>query len=70
MAPDTLYEIRVLAYLDRRWAAWFEGLQVVSDGTQTVICGPVADQAALHGVLNKVCGLGLVLISVRRLDPE
>jgi hypothetical protein len=63
------YEIRVHGVLDGRWAAWFEGLQVTDDGRQTVISGPVADQAALHGLLNKICGLGLVLISVRRLDP-
>jgi hypothetical protein len=64
------YEIRAEGILDRHWAAWFEGLQVSSDGSQTVICGPVADQAALHGLLNKVCGLGLVLVSARRLDPD
>ncbi|HXZ75346.1 MAG TPA: hypothetical protein VEH31_31375 [Streptosporangiaceae bacterium] len=63
------YEVRVEGVLDGRWGAWFEDLQVTSDGSQTVISGPVADQAALHGLLNKVCGLGLVLISVRRLDP-
>jgi hypothetical protein len=64
------YEIRVEGILDQHWTAWFEGLQVSSDGSQTVICGPVADQAALHGLLNKVCGLGLVLVSARRLDPD
>jgi hypothetical protein len=64
------YEIRVEGILGRRWTAWFEGLQVSSDGSQTVICGPVADQAAVHGLLNKVCGLGLVLVSARRLDPD
>ena len=64
------YEISVQGVLDGRWAAWFEGLQVTDDGRQTVISGPVADQAALHGLLNKICGLGLVLISLRRLDPE
>jgi len=64
------YEVRVEGVPDARWGAWFEDLQVTSDGSQTVISGPVADQAALHGLLNKVCGLGLVLISVRRLDPD
>ena len=64
------YEISVQGVLDGRWAAWFGGLQVTGDGRRTVISGPVADQAALHGLLNKICGLGLVLISVRRLDPE
>ena len=64
------YEISVQGVLDGRWAAWFEGLQVTDDGRQTVISGAVADQAALHGLLDKICGLGLVLITVRRLDPE
>lgn len=63
------YEIRVDGVLDSRWAAWFDGLQVTGEGSQTVISGPLADQAALHGALTKVCNLGLVLISVRQLDP-
>jgi len=63
------YEVRVEGVLDGRWGAWFGDLQVTSDGSQTVISGPVADQAALHGLLNKICGLGLALISVRRLGP-
>ena len=63
------YEIRVDGVLDGRWADWFGGLQLSSDGTQTVICGPLADQPALHGVLAKVRDLGLCLISVRRLGP-
>ena len=64
------YEIRVQGVLDQRWTAWFEGLQVTSEGSQTVICGPLPDQPALHGVLIKVRDLGMCLISVRRLDPE
>ena len=60
------YEIRVQGVLDQRWTAWFEGLQVTSDGSQTVICGPLPDQPALHGVLIKVRDLGMCLISVRR----
>lgn len=70
MGLNSRYEIRVKGVLDGRWAAWFEGLQVSSDGEETVISGPVADQAALHGVLTKVRDLGLFLISVRHLDPE
>jgi hypothetical protein len=64
------YEIRVDGVLGKRWTAWFEGLQVSSDGSQTVICGWLPDQPALHGVLVKVRDLGLNLISVRRLDPD
>lgn len=70
MGLTSRYEIRVKGILDGRWAAWFEGLQVTSDQEETVISGPVADQAALHGLLTKVRDLGLFLISVRHLDPD
>ena len=69
-APSAGYEIRVEGLLDQRWTAWFEDLEITSDRNQTVISGPVAHQAALHGLLNRVCDLGLVLVSVRRLGPE
>ena len=63
------YEIRVDGILDDRWADWFGGLQVSSNGSQTVIVGVLADQPALHGVLAKIRDLGLCLISARRLEP-
>ena len=63
----TYYEIRVEGVLDHRWAAWFGGLHVGTDGTQTVISGLLTDQPALHGLLVKIRDLGLCLISVRRL---
>jgi hypothetical protein len=62
------YEIRVAGVLDSRWAAWFNGLQVSGQGDETVICGLLADQPALHGLLTKVRDLGLCLISVRHVD--
>ena len=62
------YEIRVADILDDRWAAWFNGLQISSQGEETVIRGLLADQSALHGLLTKVRDLGLCLISVHRLD--
>jgi hypothetical protein len=69
--PLLRYEIRVRGVLDSRWSAWFEGLTATSDESgQTVIAGPVADQAALHGLLIKVRDLGLPLLSVRQLDPD
>src|SRR5580700_8436961 len=64
------YEIRVAGVLDDRWAVWFDGLQISGLGEETVICGLVADQPALHGLLTKVRDLGLCLISVRRLDTR
>jgi hypothetical protein len=65
------YEIRVRGVLDDHWSAWFDGMQLSSDQPgQTTIAGPVADQAALHGLLAKVRDLGLPLLSVRRIDPQ
>ena len=64
------YEICVKGHLGTRWDAWFDGLTLtrVSDGT-TIIEGPVADQAALHGLLQKIRDLGLPLISVNHVGP-
>jgi hypothetical protein len=64
------YDIRVEVPLDARWGAWFDGLTFSreADGT-TVIHGPVADQAALHGLLCRVRDLGLPLVSVTRVGP-
>ena len=62
------YEIRVAGVLDHRWAAWFAGLHVESDGAQTAISGLLTDQPALHGLLARIRDLGLCLISVRRLS--
>jgi hypothetical protein len=66
------YEIRVAGVLDASWSAWFEGLVVTSDSQlgRTVIAGPVADQAALHGVLTKVRDMGLTLLAVQRVGPD
>jgi hypothetical protein len=65
------YEIRLQGQLAPRWAAWFDGLSLSSekDGT-TIIFGPVADQAALHGLLQRVRDIGLPLVSVTRVEPD
>jgi hypothetical protein len=65
------YEIRLTGHLDTHWAAWFDGLAVSreSDGT-TLISGPIADQAALHGLLQRVRDLGLPLVSVTRDETQ
>jgi hypothetical protein len=63
-------EIRLKGHLDARWSAWFDGLTLTreSDGT-TVIAGPVVDQSALHGLLQKVRDTGLPLVSVTHVEP-
>ena len=59
------YHIRIREQLDPEWSAWFDGLTVVNqvDGN-TLLAGPVVDQAALHGILMRVRDLGLTLIAV------
>jgi hypothetical protein len=65
------YEIRIKGHLHARWAGRFDALSLTndSDGT-TIISGPVIDQAALHGLLQKVRDVGLPLVSVTQVDPD
>ncbi len=62
------YRIRVRGHLDPAWAAWFAGLTITheADG-DTTLAGPLADQAALYGVLSRARDLGLTLVAVRRV---
>jgi hypothetical protein len=65
------YEIRLGGRLDARWAAWFDGMTLTdTDDGRTLLTGPVADQAALHGLLRKVRDLGLPLLAVTHIDPD
>ena len=65
------YAIRIKGHLDPRWADWFDGLSFTHDGDgTTLLAGLLADQAALHGVLNKIRDLGLPIISVQTLSIE
>jgi len=63
MTESTCYAIRIKGCLDTRWSAWFEDMTHTGDG-DTILHGPVADQAALHGLLAKVRDLNLKLVSV------
>jgi hypothetical protein len=66
-----VYEIRVKGVLDGRWSEWFNGMTLSSDANgETTLSGPVADQAALHGLLARVRDLGVPLVSVRRRGAE
>ena len=65
------YEIRLTGHLDDRWTGWFDGLTItLEDNGDTLLTGPVVDQAALHGLLKKVRDLGLPLQSVTCLGSE
>ena len=66
-----LYEIRLKGHLDDRWTDWFSGLTITrEDNGETLLTGPVVDQAALHGLLRKVRDLGLPLVSVIHVKPK
>ncbi len=66
-----VYQIRIEGHLGCQWTAWFEGLTItLGDHGDTLLTGPVVDQAALHGVLKKVRDLGMPLISVFRVEPD
>ena len=65
---QAIYQIRVKGNLDQKWSGWFDGFTIApqADGA-TLLTGPVADQAALHGLLAKIRDLGLPLLLVKRM---
>ena len=65
-----VYQIRLEGHLGPQWAAWFGGLSItLEDNGETLLTGPVVDQAALHGLLRKARDLGIPLISAIRVNP-
>jgi hypothetical protein len=66
-----IYQIRIKGHMRRGWTDWFGGLTItLEDNGNTLLTGPVIDQAALHGLLRKVRDLGLPLISVIHVEPN
>ena len=66
-----IYQIRIEGQLGRQWTDWFDGLTITSeDNGDTLLTGPVVDQAALHGLLRKIRDLGTPLVSVIRVEPD
>jgi hypothetical protein len=66
-----IYQIRIKGHLGPRWTDWFEGLAItLEENGETLLTGPVVDQAALYGLLRKVRDLGLPLISVTRTQTD
>ena len=65
-----VYQIRIKGHLGRQWTDWFGGLTItLEDNGDTLLTGPVVDDAALHGLLKKVRDLGMPLLSVNRVEP-
>ena len=70
-AQPMIYQIRIKGHLGREWTNWFGGLTItLEDNGETLLTGPVVDQAALHGWLRKVRDLGMPLLSVTRVRPS
>lgn len=64
------YQIRIKGQLNAEWTSWFEDLTITAEGDETLLTGPVRDQAALYGLLKKVRNLGLPLVSVNCLARD
>ena len=73
MTEQDKVQIRIRGWIGKRWANWFDGLAMTYEGTEddlplTVLTGPVADQAALRGILSRIWDLNLTLLSVSRVE--
>lgn len=64
------YRIKLKGHLNHKWSDWFERMEISLEGEETILTGPVADQAALHGLLNRIRDLNLTLLAVERIEPD
>ncbi|MBV6449853.1 MAG: hypothetical protein MHPDNHAH_00566 [Anaerolineales bacterium] len=65
------YEIRIKGHLDEQWMTWFDGLTItLEENGDTLLSGPVTDQAALYGLLKKIRDLGMPLVSVIQIQTN
>jgi hypothetical protein len=70
LGQPIVYQIRIKGHLGRHRADWFEGLSItLEEDGNTLLAGPVVDQAALHGLLKRIRDLGMPLLSVNRIEP-
>ncbi len=64
----TVYQIRLKGILDPSWSDWFDNFTITTQEEETLMEGPVADQAALHGILSKINDLGLAIVTVTQVE--
>lgn len=70
-AKKQAYQIRIKGHVNQDWSVWFENLTVEhNDSGETLLCGLLPDQTALHGVLMKIRDLGMTLVEVKYIDPD
>ncbi len=70
-SQPVVYQIRIKGHLGSQWTDWFEGLTItLEDNGDTLLTGPVVDQAALHGLIKKIRDLGMPLLSVNRVKAD
>ena len=62
------YRIKLKGHLDHKWSDWFEQMAISHEGCETILTGPVTDQAALHGLLIRIRDLNLTLLAVKRIE--
>jgi hypothetical protein len=68
---STIYQIRVKGHLEDAWADWFDGMTITHfENSETLLAGPLSDQAALFGLLMKINSLNLTLLSVQTVEPD
>ena len=69
LGQPMIYQIRIQGHLSHQWTDWFEGLTItLEEDGDTLLTGPVIDQAALHGILKKIRDLGMPLLSVNSVE--
>jgi hypothetical protein len=63
-----VYQIRLKGILDPSWSDWFDNFSITTQEDETLLVGPVSDQAALHGILTKINGLGLAITAITQVE--
>ena len=63
-------KITIQGHLDKKWEDWFDGMDIMYDGDNTILYGNIKDEAFMHGILNRIRDLNLKLISVNPVETD